>query len=253
MHLSGSGRPHTLLRWMGLIVAIAALSGASAESGMAAVCADYDNQRDAQIAADTRDADNDGIYCEALPCPCLRPGEGGGGGGGTTAPKPKPTKPRPKPAPYVPPREIVGVTITSVVDGEIVNARTRKGGYLRVKLLGVDSPEWYGDADNECGADETVGALEAFRADHSRVTLVTDPSRRRYDEDGNLQAYVEPKRSAGYSTYQTFLLSEGWSQVDGAKDFRRRTSFRNVRDEARANGKGVWTLCGGNFHLPPAV
>ena len=28
----------------------------------------------AQRAADTRDADNDGIYCEALPCPCLKPG-----------------------------------------------------------------------------------------------------------------------------------------------------------------------------------
>ena len=24
---------------------------------------------------DTRDADGDGIYCEALPCPCLKPGD----------------------------------------------------------------------------------------------------------------------------------------------------------------------------------
>src|SRR5213078_1104283 len=31
---------------------------------------------------DTRDADGDGIYCEDLPCPCLKPGGGGGGGGG---------------------------------------------------------------------------------------------------------------------------------------------------------------------------
>jgi len=36
---------------------------------------DYDNQADAQRAADTKDADGDGIYCEALPCPCLKRGE----------------------------------------------------------------------------------------------------------------------------------------------------------------------------------
>jgi micrococcal nuclease len=42
----------------------------------AATCSDYSNQAAAQRAADTRDADGDGIYCESLPCPCLRPGAG---------------------------------------------------------------------------------------------------------------------------------------------------------------------------------
>ena len=42
----------------------------------AATCSDYSNQADAQRAADTRDADGDGIYCESLPCPCLKPGSG---------------------------------------------------------------------------------------------------------------------------------------------------------------------------------
>jgi hypothetical protein len=34
------------------------------------MCADYATQADAQRAADTDDADGDGIYCETLPCPC---------------------------------------------------------------------------------------------------------------------------------------------------------------------------------------
>lgn len=42
----------------------------------AAVCADYPNQAAAQRAGDTRDADGDGVYCESLPCPCLKPGSG---------------------------------------------------------------------------------------------------------------------------------------------------------------------------------
>jgi hypothetical protein len=40
-----------------------------------ATCSDYPNQAAAQRAADTRDADGDGIYCEDLPCPCLKPGQ----------------------------------------------------------------------------------------------------------------------------------------------------------------------------------
>jgi hypothetical protein len=68
--------------------------GALPAGASAATCADYSNQAAAQRAADTRDADGDGIYCESLPCPCLKPGSGGGGGGGgggsTPAPAPKP-------------------------------------------------------------------------------------------------------------------------------------------------------------------
>jgi type II secretory pathway pseudopilin PulG len=46
---------------------------------VAAVCADYSSQAAAQQAADTRDADGDGIYCESLPCPCSSAAAGGGG------------------------------------------------------------------------------------------------------------------------------------------------------------------------------
>lgn len=42
----------------------------------AATCSDYSNQAAAQRAADTRDPDGDGVYCESLPCPCLKPGSG---------------------------------------------------------------------------------------------------------------------------------------------------------------------------------
>ncbi len=37
-------------------------------------CSAYPNQAAAQRAADTRDGDRDGIYCESLPCPCLKNG-----------------------------------------------------------------------------------------------------------------------------------------------------------------------------------
>jgi hypothetical protein len=60
----------------------------------ASVCGDYPDQAAAQRAADTRDGDGDGIYCESLPCPCLKPGDSGGsGGGGSDEPAAEPTTP----------------------------------------------------------------------------------------------------------------------------------------------------------------
>lgn len=53
-----------------IVLVLTAWGMASAEPSLAATCDDYSTQADAQAAADTRDADGDGIYCEALPCPC---------------------------------------------------------------------------------------------------------------------------------------------------------------------------------------
>src|SRR3954452_16485203 len=71
----------------GLLLALLALAlwpaSSPAEAPIArtaATCADYSNQAAAQRAADTRDADGDGRYCESLPCPCSTAPPGSGGG-----------------------------------------------------------------------------------------------------------------------------------------------------------------------------
>lgn len=51
-----------------VLLLAAALGQGAAASG--ATCSDFPNQAAAQRAANTRDADGDGIYCESLPCPC---------------------------------------------------------------------------------------------------------------------------------------------------------------------------------------
>ena len=66
-----------------LLVTLALAHGGGPVAHAAATCADYPNQAAAQRAHDTRDGDGDGIYCEDLPCPCLKPGSGGSTDGGT--------------------------------------------------------------------------------------------------------------------------------------------------------------------------
>jgi len=82
---------------MRALIVVVALFGALAPAAAArsldagpiahasAVCANYSNQAAAQRAADTVDGDGDGIYCESLPCPCLKPG--------VAAPAPTPSRP----------------------------------------------------------------------------------------------------------------------------------------------------------------
>jgi hypothetical protein len=74
----------------GLPVAAVAQPASSPQAVAAATCSDYPNQAAAQRAADTRDPDGDGIYCESLPCPCSTEA---GGGGGEPAPTPAPHEP----------------------------------------------------------------------------------------------------------------------------------------------------------------
>jgi Deoxyribonuclease NucA/NucB len=73
----------------GLPVAALAQPASSPRAVAAASCRDYPNQAAAQRAADTRDPDGDGIYCESLPCPC----SSAAGGGNPPAPKPSCSKP----------------------------------------------------------------------------------------------------------------------------------------------------------------
>jgi hypothetical protein len=57
-----------------LALSLAAAPGGPPVAHAAAVCSDFPNQAAAQRAHNTPDADHDGVYCEALPCPCLKPG-----------------------------------------------------------------------------------------------------------------------------------------------------------------------------------
>jgi hypothetical protein len=66
----------TVCKTAGLALAISwLLSALGAATPMASLaeaasCAEFPNQAAAQEAANTRDGDGDGIYCEDLPCPC---------------------------------------------------------------------------------------------------------------------------------------------------------------------------------------
>src|SRR3954447_140380 len=97
----------------------------------AATCADYATQASAQRAADTRDPDGDGIYCESLPCPCASAdGDRGATAGGEARKARKAREPR---------RQTIAGRVTDVVDGDTLAVRARGGSRkeYRVRLIGI--------------------------------------------------------------------------------------------------------------------
>lgn len=243
-----------------LVVGLTAVGAALTPAGAhAATCSDYPNQAAAQRAADTRDADGDGIYCESLPCPCSR----GSSGGGNATPAPAP---RPKPKPRKRSKRYVG-RITSVVDGDTIRVRLRGGRFERVRLIGIDTPETLAPGRPvECGGLRATASAwrlgfgeRAFDGDGNgledgadtrgrAVVLRTDPTQDTRDRYGRLLAYVT--LAATGQSFNVEQVRRGWAKVYvyQGKPFQQVERFRRASRLARASSRGVWGRCGGNFH-----
>ena len=232
------------------LLAFPACAQAQPGARVAATCSDYQTQADAQRAADTRDADGDGIYCEALPCPCLKPG----------------SRPRPKPKPRRRTQKI-SVRITKVIDGDTIKARSleRQRKSYTVRLIGIDTPETKKPGTAvECGGREATsnmlklsfsaprdtngdGLLDARGGEGRSVRLTGDRTQDRADRFKRLLAYaVVAGKSLGVEQ-----IAAGWSDVYVFKKrFLQYDRFTTAKKKAKAAGAGAWTLCGGDFHKP---
>lgn len=241
------------------------LSLAFAGPASASTCADYDNQADAQRAADTRDADGDGIYCESLPCPCLKPGQSDK----PSQPKSpgkvkKPAKPKPKP--LTGRARIVGVPAPGIVDVRISKAGRSPGlkSRERVRLIGITAPASgrcgykesladlleiaFGDAAHDRDADglvdsapSTAGALVDVRTD-----LKVKPTR---DGRGRLRAYLDAGHTG--TDIGRRLVADGWAAADYGTATRSQRLL-DAQDAAAGAGRGAWVLCHADFDRPAA-
>ena len=118
------------------LLAVVISFAAAPDSAHAATCADYPNQAAAQAAADTRDADGDGIYCESLPCPCS-----------TGAPAPARSEPAPpaadrSPAPTLKPADDDPAGCTTPAGVQNITFSKTKYPHIRKHFLGALRKGW---------------------------------------------------------------------------------------------------------------
>ena len=253
---------------MGCAVALL-LSLAFAGSAAAATCSDYDTQAEAQRAADTIDADGDGIYCEALPCPCLKPGAGrlaqapdhaaqadqaqapGQAQGSARAERP---------------RADVAVLAPGTVEvrtsraGRSPGLKTRE----RVRLIGLTAPAAgrcgyqealaqtltyaFGDAARDTNGDGLADTAPAApREFGALVDIRTDAKVKARDAQRRLHAYLD----AGHTGVDLGreLVASGWAAASYGQ-YARSQRMRQRPRPRRALGAGAWLLCHADFDRP---
>ncbi len=273
---------------LALLAMPSAATAAEPTARAAAVCADHPNQASAQRAKDTRDADGDGIYCEALPYPCAET---------DTETAPRPAKPKAPARPQLSPAqrraaarwrriqrqrrqakaqeadarepfESALVQVVDVVDGDTIRVALQDGREETVRLIGVDTPESVKPGvPVECGAREATdhvlrltftapldsdgdGLLDQEGGTGATVGLTLDPTQGFRDAFGRLLAFVDAA-DGGFDLAHS-LIENGWSRSFIYRKPHRRTGEYDGA-EAAASGGGAWLSCRGNFHSAQPV
>jgi micrococcal nuclease len=134
-------------------------------------------------------------------------------------------------------------TVINVIDGDTIDVQIDGiKDPLRVRYIGIDTPEPYAEALPECGSSEaTRRNLELVG--NSVVTLV--PGTNPYDKYDRLLAYVY----VGDRFINGVLIAEGFATVMMVEpNTQYRNSFNNLYTSARTNKLGIWALCGSGEH-----
>lgn len=189
-------------------------------------CGAFSNQAQAQKRL-TRgdpyglDGDGDGRACTSLPCPCSSAKPKRGSGPVTAA---------------LPKAEKFGAAVESVTDGDTLVLKTASGREVKVRLIGIDTPEVYGGV--ECGGRAASAAMGRIAT--GPVTVRTDPTQDRIDRYGRLLAYV----NKGPLDLGRAMIARGFaSTYVYDKVFLRYPAYNRSERAAKSSDRGSWDHC----------
>jgi micrococcal nuclease len=148
----------------------------------------------------------------------------------------------------VPPAPTSG-RVAHVADGDTLTAITARGP-VRVRLLGIDAPELTSTRFGypTCGGRAAAIHLRALAPPGTPVRLITDPaSGDTYDAYHRLLAYVDgPHGDLGEAQLQA---GEAIVYRYHDRRFSRMAAYLHAEQAARAQGRGAWRSCHGNFRI----
>jgi endonuclease YncB( thermonuclease family) len=204
-------------------------------------CSDFATQRAAQVfflqnspATDPHrlDADDDGIACDANPCPCYVGSTLPGGTGMTGVAAPTGATRR---------TVVQYARVTRVVDGDTIEVHLGSGRVQRVRLLGIDTPEVYNGV--ECGGPAASAAMRRMVPVGTRVRLVSDTSQANFDRYGRAVRYVTRTRDGVQVNRRQVWLGHATVYVYRGVPFKRTADYRRAEAAARAVPRGIWRSC----------
>lgn len=136
---------------------------------------------------------------------------------------------------------IAGTTtaiVTKVIDGDTIDiSLVGDSDSIRVRYIGIDTPEPYATDIPECGSSEATKRNKEL-VDGQTVTIIPgiDP----YDQHDRLLAYVYVDETFVNET----LVKEGYATVMMIKpNTQYQNHFNNLYKNAREEKLGIWSIC----------
>ena len=129
--------------------------------------------------------------------------------------------------------------VLKVVDGDTIDVHDDVRGRVRIRVLGIDTPETvdpnrtvgcWGPEASEFAKDTLVG---------QRVALVGDPTQDSHDKYGRTLAYIVKADGWDYSV-EAARAGTARSVVFGRNPVQRQGAIAAAEREARDSGRGLW-------------
>lgn len=126
--------------------------------------------------------------------------------------------------------------VTHVVDGDTVEV-SKDNENMKVRLLGINTPESVGDRAHECfGKEASAYALSIMK--NQIVKLETDDTQDKYDKYGRLLAYVYLLDG---QMVNKKLIAEGYAyEYTYEAPYKYQKEFKSLQSFAERESRGLW-------------
>jgi len=128
--------------------------------------------------------------------------------------------------------------VVQVIDGDTIDVLFDQGSStVRVRYIGINTPEPYATKNPECGSSEaSVRNRELVEAQTVTIVPGTEP----YDSYGRLLAYVY----VGEKFINEILVAEGFAEIMMIPpNTEYNKQFTALQNEAKTQQRGAWGLC----------
>lgn len=144
-----------------------------------------------------------------------------------------------RPAPVAGDIERTSAVVAHVLDGDIVQVRTRDGREARVRLLGIAADEIpHPGKPGECYGQPATRHLEQLLPAGTHVRLVSDPTQDDIDAYGRWLRYVH---ASGRDLGAAQIRSGAAAARDGSAPIARYATYADLEREARDRSAGMWS------------
>lgn len=137
--------------------------------------------------------------------------------------------------------------VVRVVDGDTVEVQVGKEEET-VRMIGIDTPETVRPGVAvECGGPQASSYMKKLLPGGTPVRVVSDPTQDATDTYGRTLAYLYPLRSQ--ESYGEQIVKAGWAEVYVFNNpGQENGEYERAQEVAKKKERGVWGLCGGDFH-----